>query len=113
RWVVGGRVTHRWFAQWLGRPVENSVGLQVRHDDIGTIGLYHTDARAVLDTIRQDAVQQTSGGLFAQTEIHWNDKLRTEVGLRGDLYRFSVDASDPLDRGPRPAGPPRPQHRNR
>jgi hypothetical protein len=104
RWVFGGRVTHRWFAQWLGRPIENSVGLQVRHDDIGTIGLYHTDARAVLDTIRRDAVQQTSGGLFAQTEIHWSDKLRTELGLRGDLYRFAVDASDPLNGGRRIAG---------
>jgi hypothetical protein len=104
RWVFGGRVTHRWFDRWFGRPVENSVGLQVRHDDIGTIGLYHTEARALLDTIRQDAVQQTSGGLFAQTDIHWNGKLRTQFGLRGDLYRFNVDAGDPLNGGHRVAG---------
>jgi TonB dependent receptor/TonB-dependent Receptor Plug Domain/Carboxypeptidase regulatory-like domain len=104
RWVFGGRVTHRWFDTLMGRPVDNIVGLQLRHDDIGTIGLYHTDAQARLDTIREDAVQQTSGGLFAQTDIHWTGKLRTQFGIRGDLYRFGVTASDPLNGGRRIAG---------
>ncbi len=93
RWVFGGRVTHRWFDRWFGRQVENSVGLQIRHDDIGTDGLYHTEARARLDTVRQDSVQQTSGGVFAQSQMQWTAWLRTQVGLRGDLYRFGVDNS--------------------
>ncbi len=94
RWVFGGRATHRWFDRWFGRQVENSVGLQIRHDDIGTVGLYHTEARTLLDTVRQDSVQQTSGGIFAQSQMQWSAWLRTQVGLRGDLYRFDVGHRD-------------------
>jgi hypothetical protein len=91
RWVFGGRVTHRWFDTWFGRPVENRVGVQLRHDDIGTVGLYHTEARARRGTIRGDSVQQTSAGIFAQADIHWSSILRTQLGVRGDVYRFGVN----------------------
>ncbi len=90
RIVAGGRLTHQWDATFLCRTTENLVGLDLRHDHIGALGLYHTRNRARLDTLRADRIFQTSSGVFAQTNVHWSDKLRSVVGLRGDVYHFEV-----------------------
>jgi outer membrane receptor protein involved in Fe transport len=44
-------------------------------------------------------VDQTSLGVFGQSEIEWSSRLRMTAGLRGDLYRFRVTASDPANSG--------------
>jgi outer membrane receptor protein involved in Fe transport len=99
RFVSGGKLTHRRLARWGGRAVQNTVGVQVRNDDISTVGLYHTRARVRLDTVREDAVLQTSVGGFAQNETSWTPWLRTMAGVRVDGYRFRVDAGDPRNGG--------------
>jgi hypothetical protein len=99
RIVAGGRTTHQWYSSLFGRQSENLAGVDVRHDDIGNIGLYHTRQRLRLETIRADKVEQTSGGLFAQSTIQWTDKVRSVVGLRADDYSFDVHASDPANGG--------------
>jgi hypothetical protein len=92
RFVSGARVSHRRIGQWAGRPTRNTLGAQFRNDDIGDVGLYHTKERERLDTIRRDAVLQTSGGTFAQNETEWTPWVRTLAGVRVDGYRFGVDA---------------------
>ena len=99
RFVSGVKLSHRRFDRWAGRLMQNTVGVQVRSDDIGTVGLYHTRARQLLDTVRQDAVLQTSIGGYLQNEIAWTPWLRTLGGLRVDGYRFRIDASDPAKGG--------------
>jgi hypothetical protein len=99
RTVAGGRVAYRRISTWGGRPVENVVGLQLRDDDIGLVGLYHTGARARLETIRADHVHQSSLGVYAQNSAQWTDKVRTIVGLRTDGYRFGVDSDTPANGG--------------
>lgn len=94
RMLFGGRVSHRWFDRWAGRIVENTIGAQLRHDAIGTVGLYRTRARQRLSTVREDEVAQTSGAIYAQNQIQWTPSLRTQIGLRGDLYRFDVNSLD-------------------
>jgi outer membrane receptor protein involved in Fe transport len=78
--------------------------VQLRNDDITKVGLYHTEARRVLDTVRQDAVLETSGAGYAQNETAWTPWLRTLAGVRVDGYRFRVDASDPVNSGRRQSG---------
>ena len=78
--------------------------LQLRNDDITTVGLYHTEARARLDTVRQDRVLETSVAGFSQNETAWTPWLRTLAGLRADGYRFNVDAGDPENGGTVRAG---------
>ena len=78
--------------------------MQLRNDDITKVGLYHTEARQRLDTVREDAVLETGGAGFAQNETAWTPWLRTLAGLRIDGYRFSVDASDPENGGTVTAG---------
>jgi hypothetical protein len=99
RIVAGGRVTHQWFETFFGRSFENLVGIDVRHDHIGLIGLYHTRDRELIDTIRADKVLQTSAGVFAQSTVQWGEKVRTVIGLRADDYHFGVHASDPANGG--------------
>jgi len=99
RTVVGGRVTQRWLGNVLQRHAESAVGVQVRHDAIGNTALYKTVRRQRLDTIRADGVDQSSVGLYGQTEIEWSRRLRTTLGLRGDLLRYGVDSSNPVNSG--------------
>ena len=99
RTVAGGRVTHRRMGRFLGRDAESAVGAQLRHDAVGAIGLYKTIARRRVSTTREDSLNQTSLGTFAQSEITWNKVVRTMVGLRGDVFRFDVRAGDPLNAG--------------
>jgi outer membrane receptor protein involved in Fe transport len=69
-----------------------ATGVQLRRDDIGTVGLYRTVARERFETIREDAVEQTSYAAYASLDTRWTDKLRTSVGLRSDYFDFGVDA---------------------
>ncbi len=104
RVVSGGKITHRRLGQWGSRSIQNVVGMQVRHDAIGNVGLYHTVARRPLETIREDAVGQTSVGGFAQNETQWTPWLRTLAGVRVDGYRFDVKAGEPANSGTDGAG---------
>jgi hypothetical protein len=99
RTVAGGRLTHRRVLRGGGRPAELLVGAELRRDAIGTIGLYRTARRARRSTVREDEVGQTSLGLFGQYETQWTPWLRTNVGLRGDVYRFAVAAGIPENGG--------------
>lgn len=104
RFVSGAKLSHRRMGRLAGRPAQNTVGVQVRHDDIGAVGLYHTRARERLHTVREDAVRQTSVAAYAQNETEWTPWLRTLGGLRVDGYRFRVDASEPHNGGTDRAG---------
>jgi outer membrane receptor protein involved in Fe transport len=104
RFVSGARLTHRRLGRWAGRSVQNTFGAQLRNDDITNVGLYHTSARRPLETIREDAVLQTSVAAFAQNETEWAPWLRTLAGVRVDEYRFSVSASNRANSGTDYAG---------
>ena len=91
----------------MGRPAhaEHLDGVQLRNDNITTLGLSHTQARRLLNTVRHDRVLQTSAAGYGQHEIAWTPWLRTLAGLRVDGYQFRVTADDPANGGIRRAGP--------
>ena len=99
RVAFGGRASRAWTADLLGRRSMVTIGGEVRRDAIGTVGLYRTAARQRLSTVREDSVGQTSGAAYAELQTRWSDVFRSVVGLRGDLYRWNVDASDPINAG--------------
>ena len=99
RWVSGARLVHRRLGRALDRPIESAVGASVRNDAVGTVGLYNTVARRRTNTIRNDRVDQTTVGLFGQTEIEWTRVFRTTLGVRGDFYSYTVDAVRDLNSG--------------
>jgi outer membrane receptor protein involved in Fe transport len=103
RSIFGGSASQRFLSHWFGKDTESVAGLQGRFDHIPTVGLYHTEARQRVETIREDGVDHSSGALYFQSSIQWTPRLRTVVGLRGDLFHFSVDSDDPLNSGSRSA----------
>src|SRR5690606_14700043 len=73
-----------------GARSAQTIGAMVRHDDIGQVGLFHTVARQRLGTIRLDAVEQRSLGVYYSAETRWSDRVRTTLGVRADHYDFDV-----------------------
>jgi hypothetical protein len=99
RIVAGGRLTRRRSTRWANRNVQNTFGVQVRHDQIGTVALFKTQARRRLRTVLDDSADHTSGALFAENEVQLTARLRTTAGLRLDAYHFRVNSDDPLNSG--------------
>ena len=79
--------------------MEWKAGTQLRHDDASVIGLYDTVRQRRTNTVREDALRQTSLGLFGESVLDWTSFFRTSAALRADVYRFAVDASNPLNSG--------------
>lgn len=97
RVAAGGRVAYRHLRRFRGRHAEHAAGVQLRRDWLMPVGLYRTAARQRLSTTREDTVEQTMTGAFAQSEIEWTRAFRTTIGLRADLYQFAVTADNPLN----------------
>src|SRR5262249_35503982 len=52
RRVVGAKASQRFLGHFLGRDVESVAGVEGRFDHIPTLGLYHTESRQRLETVR-------------------------------------------------------------
>ena len=103
RVVVGGNAAQTWFTTWLGTSMDHTLGLQVRHDAMPEVGLFKTRERARLSTVRDDTVHETSVGLYYQNQTQWLPKVRTVVGLRGDVFVFAVNSNLAVNSGDRTA----------
>jgi outer membrane receptor protein involved in Fe transport len=90
RRVYGGRVSwHRPVA--LGRlQHELTLGAELRRDDIDTVGLYRTVARERIGTTREDSVVQSSYSAYSSLTTQWSERIRTDFGVRADLFDFEV-----------------------
>jgi hypothetical protein len=104
RQVFGGSASRTWAIRGGDRPQLVTVGTDVRHDAIGDVGLARTAARRRLFAVRDDRVGQTSGAGWAQWQSSWSPYIRSTLGVRGDLYRWRVDAGEPANAGERTSG---------
>ncbi|NJL27833.1 MAG: TonB-dependent receptor [Thermoanaerobaculia bacterium] len=89
RLIAGLELARTWLGLWGGRRLETTVGAQTRYDDVDN-GLFRTRELVRTRTVRSDAIRQLSGGVYAETLIHWSDKVRSRVGLRGDVFAAQV-----------------------
>jgi hypothetical protein len=104
RWVFGLEGGHERSSRWRGRGITTRLGAGVRHDAIGSVGLYATRERARLSTTRRDEVGETSLFAFGESVWQWSSVFRSTLGLRGDYYTFDVSADRPENSGHRGAG---------
>ncbi|QPK64829.1 TonB-dependent receptor plug domain-containing protein [Methylomonas sp. LL1] len=103
---VGGNVDHTRYDRLLGFDMDNTVGLQLRHDELMGIRMARTQTRNELATVedgvgeRIDDVSETSVGLYIKNQTHWLEKFRTIAGLRSDFFNFDVSSrSNSLNSG--------------
>jgi len=82
-----------------GNAGTHTLGASLRHDEIDEVGLFLTTERRRRSTVRQDAVEQYSLGLYYANERRWTDRLRTILGVRADRYGFDVTSVDPANSG--------------
>jgi len=92
RRIYGGELTWDRTSNWGDIPVTNTLGADLRVDNIDEVGLISTSARQFLGNIRLDAVDQSSLGFYWENELQWTDRLRTVLGLRHDIFDFEVNA---------------------
>lgn len=69
---------------------ETAVGVQSRADFIDN-GLYHDQARRRLDTRALANIRETAVGLFAEEQVTPARWLRVVLGVRADLFGFTVE----------------------
>jgi outer membrane receptor protein involved in Fe transport len=81
-----------------GLETQTRVGVRSRYDDIH-VGLFKTEQRALLSTVREDRVQEGNVGIWTDTTTRWNDWLRTTVGIREDVFAGRVLSDTPENSG--------------
>ncbi|HEY4492290.1 MAG TPA: TonB-dependent receptor, partial [Acidobacteriota bacterium] len=91
--VSGVEMQQRWLGGWFDRNTENQIGLRVRNDDIDAVGLFRTNQRRRLETVRLDRIAQTNWSAYWQNATTWSAKFRTIAGLRTDYFSFDVQSN--------------------
>ena len=93
RVTLGLKASQTWFGELFARKTENTLGLQVRNDNIRN-GLFKTQNRNRLTVTREDHVIETSVGAYFENKTQWAEKFRTVLGVRGDVFHFDVRSSN-------------------
>ena len=99
RVYAGGGVSHRWLMPSLGLGAVNTVGADLRHDQIFGVGLFNTQDRVRIGTVREDDVMESTVGAYVRNETRWTDWFRTTAGLRADAFRFDVQSDIDVNSG--------------
>ncbi|MGF6528092.1 TonB-dependent receptor [Variovorax sp. PvP013] len=91
------------FGAQASRAVANKIagleglltfGGQWRGDRIGQVGLYNTQERECLSTVRDDKVTQDLFSVYGQQLVNFSDRWRGYVGVRGDVLRYDVQGRE-------------------
>jgi len=89
RITTGGRYDRTLIQE---QNIELDIGLELRHDDIGPVGVDHSENAAFVSNISDNNITETSLGMYAEATWFSTEQLRLFTGLRGDYYDFNVSA---------------------
>ena len=110
RFIFGVKAFQKRQTRWGGHNVQNTLGIQVRNDDITRLELTHTERDVPLFTRSDDSAVVTTAGAYAENQVDWMSWLRTTVGVRADgsLYKVT-DTLDSRNSGTANAGLVKPE----
>ena len=74
-------------------------GADLRHDDIDEVGLFPTRNGQRTGAVRQDAVRESSAGVYADIGFRIGERFRSSLGARADHLRWDVDAREAANSG--------------
>ncbi len=100
RTIFGFRLSQQWDrgrSRWR-------LGADGRLDDIDRVALLRTAQRQETGTVRDDAVRESSLGVYVANEFRLTERLRSYVGVRRDQYEFDVDSTLVANSGSASAG---------
>ena len=98
RTLGGFDIRHAFDWRFAGLETQTRVGIQTRYDDI-RVGLFKTEQRNWLSTVREDRVQEGNVGFWTDSTTRWTDWLRTTVGIREDFFAGTVTSDTPENSG--------------
>jgi outer membrane receptor protein involved in Fe transport len=90
RFLAGNNINYRRNYNLWGLPMESFIGFQSRFDHI-RVGLFNQTDRRRRETVKNNNIQQTNLGWFAQQEIRPTSWLRTQIGARMDTFWYNVE----------------------
>lgn len=99
RLLTGVNISNVYQGKMATMPTEDTIGIQLRNDNIPKNALYHTQAQQEFETIDNDHIRESSQALYLQRAVRFSNTLRGVFGLRGDLYQFKVQANIPANSG--------------
>lgn len=89
RWTAGGRFEHSLVKT---ETVDVKAGTELRYDNIGKVGVDHTDAGVFQNNISDNSVKEGSIAAYSEATFTPVRDLRLMAGLRADYYDFDVTA---------------------
>lgn len=89
RWIAGGRLERRFE---IDPKLSLRAGIEGRYDDIGNVGVEHTEEAVFVEAIGRHAVKEGSAAIYAEASWQPMERLRAFAGLRADYYDFEVRA---------------------
>lgn len=99
RTISGGALSYQFDSHGFSIPVQHTVGLQLRHDNIDNVGLYNTKDTVYVSTVRQDSLTETSYSSYWQSNLTFNSKLEATVGVRYDYIDAEVNSDIAVNSG--------------
>ncbi len=90
RVLYGIKGSKTWHTHLGGASMSNVIGAQARIDDIKDVGIFPSLERQTIGTKQNASVMESSGALYAENSVQWNDYFSSVVGLREDEFNFSV-----------------------
>jgi len=104
RQILGLNAERTWQHKLGSFAAETAIGVQLRQDRLAPVGLYLSEERRRLSTVREDEVKERSSALYVSNSTTWTPWLRTVAGLRADRYSFDVDSDTAANSGKVDAG---------
>jgi outer membrane receptor protein involved in Fe transport len=89
RWIGGGRY-ERSFT--ISDQLSMRAGIEGRYDDVGNVGVAHTEGGNFLEYIGRHSVKESSAALYAEANWQPIERVRAFAGVRADYYDFEVQA---------------------
>lgn len=89
RTLLGGKFEKRYD---VSDHLSLSAGVDFQHDNISRLELNGTSSRLRIRSVRNDAVEQTSGAGFLDADWRVNDHLRANIGVRADHFEADITA---------------------
>ncbi|MFS1702484.1 TonB-dependent receptor [Alteromonas sp. AMM-1] len=92
RILSGGSITYLQSNKIGSLHAHHMAGVEYRQDDISDIGLFNTESRQRIGTVRRDNINEQSLAAFYELSVDITDNLPVHIGVRHDTLWADVNS---------------------